>query len=128
MLRVSLSHFLAEQGAEWGRWEKWLMDCGAAGFETIVCAYGTDVINLKGDHKKYLYGPGSILTAHSDDEFILKSDLVEAVEGYKKLIKHSLKDVKKAPKAVVEKVETVVAGGEKAPVVVEEAMEVNAEL
>lgn len=63
------------------------------------------------------------MTAHSDDEFILKSDLVEAVEGYKKLIMHSLKDVKKAKKEVVEeKIEA------ETPVVVEEVTEVNAEL
>jgi len=28
-------------------------------FETIICSYGTDVPNLHGDHKRYLYGPGS---------------------------------------------------------------------
>jgi len=29
------------------------------GFETGSQAYGTDIPNLKGDHKRYLYGPGS---------------------------------------------------------------------
>ena len=28
------------------------------GFDTIVVNYGTDIPNLKGDHKRYLYGPG----------------------------------------------------------------------
>lgn len=68
-----------------------------AGFETIVCSYGTDVINLHGDHKKYLYGPGSILTAHGENEYVLKSDLVEAVAGYKQLIKQSLWPIRRAP-------------------------------
>ncbi|KAG0650912.1 Peptidase M20 domain-containing [Hyphodiscus hymeniophilus] len=61
------------------------------GFETIVVNYGTDIPNLEGDHKRYLYGPGSILLAHSDHEHISVSDLESAVEGYKALIKHSLK-------------------------------------
>ena len=29
------------------------------GFETEAQAYGTDIPNLKGGHKRYLYGPGS---------------------------------------------------------------------
>ena len=36
-----------------------VLDHEVEGFEKIVCSYGTDVPNLKGDHKKYLYGPGS---------------------------------------------------------------------
>lgn len=61
------------------------------GFETIVVNYGTDIPNLKGDHKRYLYGPGSILVAHSDHEHVSIADLETAVKGYKKLIEHSLK-------------------------------------
>lgn len=52
--------------------------------------YGTDVPHLKGDYKRYLYGPGTILLAHSDHEHIAISALQEAVEGYKKLLLHSL--------------------------------------
>ncbi|PUU81322.1 hypothetical protein B9Z19DRAFT_628266 [Tuber borchii] len=80
-------------------------------FETIICSYGTDVPNLHGDHKRYLYGPGSIFTAHSGNEYILKSDLTEAVAGYKRLIKESLWPTKRVP-AIVDKVikeETVIA-------------------
>ncbi len=62
-----------------------------AGFGTIVVNYGTDIPNLNGDHKRYLYGPGSILVAHSDHEHLVASDLDEAVKGYKKLIRSSLK-------------------------------------
>jgi acetylornithine deacetylase len=61
------------------------------GFEKIVVNYGTDIPNLKGDHKRYLYGPGNILVAHSDHEHLTVSDLEEAVEGYKKLILAALK-------------------------------------
>ncbi|MCJ1298372.1 hypothetical protein MMC08_001161 [Hypocenomyce scalaris] len=60
------------------------------GFDTIVVNYGTDIPNLNGDHKRYLYGPGSILVAHSDHEHVNASDLEQAVVGYKKLIRHAL--------------------------------------
>ena len=53
--------------------------------------YGTDIPSLKGEHKRYLYGPGTILVAHSDHEHLKVSDLEEAVEGYKSLILASLK-------------------------------------
>jgi len=58
-----------------------------SGFETIVTNYGTDIPSLKGGHKRYLYGPGSILVAHSDHEHVSISDLVTAVEGYRNIIK-----------------------------------------
>jgi len=38
-----------------------------------------------------------ILTAHGDNEYVLKSDLFEAVNGYKKLIKESLWPTKRVP-------------------------------
>lgn len=60
------------------------------GFETVVVNYGTDIPSLKGDHKRYLYGPGSILVAHSDHEHLKISELEAAVEGYKTLITASL--------------------------------------
>lgn len=56
----------------------------------MVANYGTDVPNLEGDHTNYLYGPGSILVAHGDDEGLTIQDLEEAVEGYKRLIKHAV--------------------------------------
>ena len=52
--------------------------------------YGTDIPNLKGNHKKYLYGPGSILVAHSDHEALNVSDLLEAVSGYQILVREAL--------------------------------------
>merc|ERR1712000_303335 len=67
------------------------IDSDVPGFETIVVNYGTDIPNLKGEHKRYLYGPGTILMAHSDHEHLLVSDLETAVKGYKALIEHSLK-------------------------------------
>lgn len=61
-----------------------------AGFETMVANYGTDVPHLKGNHVSYLYGPGSILVAHGDDEGLRVGDLEDAVEGYKRLIVHAV--------------------------------------
>ncbi|KAF5575991.1 acetylornithine deacetylase [Fusarium pseudocircinatum] len=65
-------------------------DYDVDGFETVVLNYGTDIPRLKGSHKRYLYGPGSILEAHSAHEHLKVSDLEQAVEGYKKLITHAL--------------------------------------
>ncbi|KAK2042642.1 Zn-dependent exopeptidase [Colletotrichum somersetense] len=67
------------------------LDYDIEGFNTTVVNYYTDVPQLNGTHKRYLYGPGSILVAHSADEKITVSDLELAVEGYKKLILESLK-------------------------------------
>jgi acetylornithine deacetylase len=55
-----------------------------------VVSYGTDIPSLKGNHKKYLYGPGSILVAHSDHEALNVSDLLEAVRGYQILVREAL--------------------------------------
>jgi acetylornithine deacetylase len=56
----------------------------------VVFNYGTDIPNLKGHHKKYLYGPGSILFAHSDHEHLRVLDLARAVDGYQVLVTKSL--------------------------------------
>ena len=53
--------------------------------------YGTDIPNLEGNHKRYLYGPGTIHVAHTEREHLTIGDLPAAVEGYKKLIRHALK-------------------------------------
>ena len=63
------------------------IDSDVEGFETIIVNYGTDIPNLAGDHKRYLYGPGSILVAHSDHEALFPDDLSKAVVGYKRLVK-----------------------------------------
>lgn len=66
------------------------LNLSTPGFETIVVNYGTDIPNLRGTHKRYLYGPGSILVAHSDHEHLSAEDLVLAVQGYKILILDAL--------------------------------------
>jgi acetylornithine deacetylase len=68
----------------------WDVSNPGLGFETMIANYGTDCPNLKGDHASYLYGPGSIFVAHGDDEALRVSDLEDAVEGFKKLVRHAL--------------------------------------
>lgn len=63
------------------------------GFDVITVNYGTDVpnFNLTGkNQKRYLYGPGSILVAHSDHEALTEDDLKDSVIGYKKIVLHVL--------------------------------------
>ena len=62
------------------------INCDVKGFDKITVNYGTDIPNLKGTHKKYLYGPGSIFVAHSDHEALKFEELERAVVDYKKLI------------------------------------------
>ena len=70
------------------------MECDVKGFDTITVNYGTDVPNLQGEHKKYLYGPGSILVAHGAREHLSVSDLKDAVSAYERLILHALEETK----------------------------------
>ncbi|KAF2842864.1 Zn-dependent exopeptidase [Patellaria atrata CBS 101060] len=70
--------------------------CDVKGFECITVNYGTDVPWLEGDHKRYLYGPGTIFVAHSDHEAIAVKELEKAVGDYEKLILAALEE-KSAP-------------------------------
>ena len=67
------------------------IDHDVEGFDIITVNYGTDIKNLDGNHKRYLYGPGSILVAHSDHEHLAADELLTAVNGYKRLILAALK-------------------------------------
>lgn len=67
------------------------LDYEVPGFESIVLAYTTDVPNLTVPlQKRYLYGPGSIHVAHGSNEFIENKDLLDAVDGYKRLVQYVL--------------------------------------
>gem|GEM_PF-5022086 len=59
------------------------------GFETMTVSYGTDAPAFSNIKNKILYGPGSIFTAHTENEHIIISDLYRAVDDvytiYKKL-------------------------------------------
>jgi len=56
------------------------------GTETMVVAFNTDVPHLSALGKPILFGPGSILDAHSATEKIRKDDIVRAAETYRKLV------------------------------------------
>ncbi len=58
-----------------------------AGFQTCVVKYTTDIPKLANWGKPLLLGPGSIRHAHSTEERILKSEILEAVELYADLAK-----------------------------------------
>ncbi|KAI9821567.1 MAG: hypothetical protein M1832_003241 [Thelocarpon impressellum] len=66
------------------------IDSDVDGFPKMTVNYGTDIPHLHGTHRRYLYGPGSILVAHSDHEHVSVRDLEEAVGGYERLIKDAL--------------------------------------
>lgn len=53
------------------------------GFVTEVVSYGTDAPAFSNIKNKILYGPGSILDAHTENEFIRINDLHKAVEDIK---------------------------------------------
>lgn len=56
------------------------------GFETVVVAFTTDIPALTNWGKPLLFGPGSILDAHTPDEKISKAELVAAVDTYKEMV------------------------------------------
>lgn len=66
------------------------IDTDIPGFEHMGVNYGTDIPNCKGDHKKYLYGPGSILVAHAPNEHLSVSELEDAVQMYERMINYLL--------------------------------------
>ncbi len=55
------------------------------GFETMVAKFTTDIPKLTKWGEPFLLGPGSIHTAHTPDERIRKSELLEAVHLYVRL-------------------------------------------
>ena len=60
------------------------------GFETRVFPFTTDVPFLGRWGTPLLYGPGSILVAHTDGEFVTLDELHGAVDGYERLARGCL--------------------------------------
>lgn len=60
------------------------------GFEQKVVRFTTDIPYLTNWGKPLLLGPGSILVAHTKDEFVLRSDLLKACDEYVSLAKKLL--------------------------------------
>jgi len=57
------------------------------GFETEVVSYSTDLPSLTRWGRPLLLGPGTIRVAHTDHECVRKSELIEAVALYTRLVK-----------------------------------------
>ncbi len=74
------------------------LDTDIHGFDVITVNYGTDVPwfekTVEGQ-KRYLYGPGSIMVAHSDHEALTEDELIGAVDGYRKIILGALQACEK---------------------------------
>lgn len=60
------------------------------GFETGIVSFGTDAPSFSNIKNKMLYGPGSILDAHTENEFIKIRDMYKAVEDVKEIFKKIL--------------------------------------
>jgi acetylornithine deacetylase len=60
------------------------------GFPTTVVSFGSDVPHLGNMGKRLLIGPGSILDAHTIGEKISKSELMEGVNLYERLVRKLL--------------------------------------
>ncbi len=56
------------------------------GFETTVVSFTTDIPALANWGKPLLFGPGSILDAHTPHEKISRRELLAAVETYKQMV------------------------------------------
>ena len=55
------------------------------GFPTSVAAFATDLPSLTNWGSPYLFGPGSVHVAHTDDEMVSVTELEQAVEAYVRL-------------------------------------------
>jgi len=55
------------------------------GFDTMIAKFTTDIPSLTNWGEPFLLGPGSILVAHTPNEHIRKSELLECVDLYIKL-------------------------------------------
>ena len=55
------------------------------GIETSVVAFATDIPALTAWGTPYLFGPGSVHVAHTDDEFIDIAELHNAVGTYERM-------------------------------------------
>lgn len=63
------------------------------GFPTKVVRFTTDIPHMPNWGKPLLIGPGSILSAHTSNEFVFKDDLELAVANYVSLVKKLIASV-----------------------------------
>ena len=61
------------------------------GFQTSIAAFATDIPKLNNWGRPYLFGPGSILHAHRDDEHVEVAELGAAVDSYARIAEMALR-------------------------------------
>lgn len=66
------------------------------GEDSIVVAFGTDVPYLRGMGAPMLFGPGSILDAHTSSESISKKEIIDAVDTYRSVVSRLLDSERRA--------------------------------
>ena len=71
-----------------------------AGFKQCIVRFTTDIPYLSRWGKPLLLGPGSILNAHTDHEFVEKQELSEAVDLYARLVQALLETEPREREAV----------------------------
>ncbi|KAF2665968.1 Zn-dependent exopeptidase [Microthyrium microscopicum] len=68
------------------------IDTDIPDFDSVSVNYGTDIPNLEGKHKQYLYGPGSIQVCHGPNEHLKVKELEDAAIAYEKILEYLLRD------------------------------------
>ena len=68
-----------------------------SGFDTAVVAFTTDIPMLSNWGRPLLYGPGSILDAHTSNEKISKFELAHAVGAYASMAKRLIERASAGP-------------------------------
>jgi acetylornithine deacetylase len=63
------------------------------GFQTAVFPFTTDLPLLDRWGAPLLFGPGSFLVAHTDDEHVVLDELDDAVDAYERLARACLDSV-----------------------------------
>lgn len=61
------------------------------GYQTRPAAFGSDTPRMTRFRHRSLCGPGSILVAHTDKEYVLASDIEKAKEQYKDMLMRALR-------------------------------------
>jgi acetylornithine deacetylase len=69
------------------------------GFETSVAAFATDLPSLTNWGAPYLFGPGSVHVAHTDNEHVSVAELEAAVSSYVRLAVSALASATMSPRA-----------------------------
>ena len=62
------------------------------GIQSKPVSFGSDAPRLEKFSRRAICGPGSILTAHTKDEYVLVSEILKAVEQYVLIFKEVTKE------------------------------------